>query len=866
MSEHSSAKESASLLATRSSTQSKRQQYEITLSISGMTCSACSLTVESALNAVAGTESATVDLIGETATIIIKVDNDDQETAQHLANELVVAVEDIGFDAEILTARHLALRNVTSTTNGYSTFRNSMSNRSSSGIKFVEATFSLEGLTCATCINVVKSAVQSLPLDKVDVGSFDARLLPDATLTVRCHPDSIEEVIYAVEEAGFGIVLSSKRGLKYVDATFALEGLTCTTCVNAVSQAVKSLSPARLDVESINVRLLPDATLNVRCDPDMVVEIIDAVESVGFDITLAHKRELMNVNTLDNGRRQLREKMIYVKTPNIHGIMTYLEKLDGIKIVRQNKQKHQQVESAVGLEITYDESKLGARDIFDSIKSTFPKQNIEIWDALSYQVKQDSMNVKRHNEILQWRNQFIFATIFALPVFLISMVFTRISYTQMYFMRTTVFGISREDLWTWLLATPVQFISGARFYRDSYHSIKSRKLGMSFLITIGTTAAYAYSVTVVFYNACNSQLQGNYRSPSRPRLMQSFDSSAMLIAFILLGKFLEANAKSQTSKAVSKLAEMTPDSATLVGTVDDSGEINYIPERTIPLVLLQRGDVLLVRPGEKVPADGTVKYGSSYVDESMLTGESLPVNKVEGDTVTGGTINFNGAIQIIVETVGEDTTLAQVIRLVETAQSSKANIQKVADRIAAVFTPIVIAISLTTYIVWTVLLHSSALDGTKEDWPYRDQGFNDFTLPLLFSISVLVIACPCALGLATPTAVMVGTGVGARLGILIRGGEPLELAKDVTCIVMDKTGTITRGTPVVADILLLSDRLCSSEDVVDAKRKITDEVIFYAACAEMNSEHPLAKGVCISNCNRVHTYMKALSYTHLSFL
>jgi Cu+-exporting ATPase len=509
----------------------------------------------------------------------------------------------------------------------------------------------------------------------------------------------------------------------------------------------------------------------------------------------------------------------------------------------ERSQKQQQTDENNTLEITFDESIVGVRDIFDSLQTSFPDQHIEIWDALSYQVKQKSMDTKRHLEIVQWRNQFIFAIAFALPVFLISMVFTRLPISQMYLMEMTPLGISREEFWTWLLATPVQFVSGARFYRDSYHSVKSKKLGMSFLIAMGTTAAYAYSVSAVLYNAWNYRMEKEYGAPIRPRLMQSFDSSAMLIAFILLGKFLEANAKSQTSKAVSKLAEMAPDSATLVGTVNEAGKVISIPERIIPLVLLQRYDVLLVRPGEKIPTDGTVKSGASSVDESMLTGESLPVSKAETDTVIGGTMNLNGAIQMVVEEVGEDTALAQVIRLVETAQSSKANIQEVADRIAAVFTPIVISISLSTYIVWACLLHSSALDGIKEEWPYREQGFNDWTLPLLFSISVLVIACPCALGLATPTAVMVGTGVGARLGILIRGGEPLELTKDVTCVVMDKTGTITRGMPVVSDILLLSDRLDSSKgDVADVRKMITEEVLYFAACAEQNSEHPLARG------------------------
>ena len=292
-----------------------------------------------------------------------------------------------------------------------------------------------------------------------------------------------------------------------------------------------------------------------------------------------------------------------------------------------------------------------------------------------------------------------------------------------------------------------------------------------------------YSVAAVLYNAVG-------RERHRPPLMPAFESCSLLIAFVLMGKYLEAKAKSRTSQAVSALAEMAPDSATLVGTVDRAGKASIVlaAERTIPLALLQRGDVLLVRPGEKVPTDGTVRSGSSSVDESMLTGESLPVDKGPGDKAIGGTVNLDGAIRMVADKVGEDTALAQVIQLVETAQSSKANIQEVADRIAAVFTPVVLLASVATYVVWAALLNSSALDGIKEGWPYRDRGFNDWTLPLLFSISTLVIACPCSLGLATPTAVMVGTGLGARLGILIRGGEPLELCKDVSCVVFDKTG------------------------------------------------------------------------------
>eukprot|EP00985_Skeletonema_marinoi_P009918 scaffold4676_cov212-Skeletonema_marinoi.AAC.1 len=355
---------------------------------------------------------------------------------------------------------------------------------------------------------------------------------------------------------------------------------------------------------------------------------------------------------------------------------------------------------------------------------------------------------------------------------------------------------------------------------------------------MGTTAAYFYSVSAVVYNAM-------MRDTGVPRLMQSFDSSSMLIAFILMGKYLEANAKSKTSQAVSKLAEMAPENATLVGIVSKTGELTTLSERTILLTLLQRGDVLLVRPGEKVPADGTVLTGATSVDESMLTGESLPVSKTEGSKMIGGTVNINGAIQMKVDEVGEDTALAQVIRLVETAQSSKAAIQELADRIAAKFTPAVISIAVTTFVVWAILLNTTLLEGIKEEWPYHEIGFNDWTLPLLFSISVLVIACPCALGLATPTAVMVGTGLGARHGILIRGGEPLELTKDITTVVFDKTGTLTRGEMEVKDVLLLSERLTSNNSDAsqqEARNTAVEKIMYYAASAERSSEHPIAKG------------------------
>lgn len=325
--------------------------------------------------------------------------------------------------------------------------------------------------------------------------------------------------------------------------------------------------------------------------------------------------------------------------------------------------------------------------------------------------------------------------------------------------------------------------------------------------------------------------------------MVAFESSALLIMFVVLGKYLEEKAKSKTSKAISNLAKLTPDGATLVGTMtantkEQQKEETFFEEKLIPLSLVQKNDILLVRPGEKVPVDGVVISGISAIDESMITGESMPVLKKSGDNVIGGTINSEGAFQFQVENVGNDTTLGRIIQLIEDAQMSKAPIQEFADKIGGSFVKVVLVISLSTLIIWYTLLNSTALDGIKETWPYLEDGFNDATLPFLFSISVLVIACPCALGLATPTAIMVGSGVGAKHGILIKGGEPLQLSSEVDTVVFDKTGTLTEGSPQVEDIVLL-DFDGSKQD----KEKEVEEIMFYAASAEYNSQHPIGKGI-----------------------
>jgi Cu+-exporting ATPase len=348
----------------------------------------------------------------------------------------------------------------------------------------------------------------------------------------------------------------------------------------------------------------------------------------------------------------------------------------------------------------------------------------------------------------------------------------------------------------WALATPVQFWIGGRFYRGAWAALRRRRADMNTLVAVGTSAAYFYSAAAAI----------------APRLFTAgglkpdvyFDTSAVIITLILFGRMLEAKAKGRTSEAIKRLAGLQPKMARVVR---GGAEVDVPVRDVVP------GDVVIVRPGERVPVDGVVTKGHSAVDESMISGESIPVEKRSGDEVIGATLNKAGSFEFRATKVGQESALAQIIRLVEEAQGSKAPIQRLADAIAGFFVPVVIGIAVLTFAAWMAFGPRPA-----------------FTMALLNFVAVLIIACPCALGLATPTAVMVGTGTGAESGILIRGGESLETAHKITTVVFDKTGTLTRGEPVVTD-------------VVPASGFSEDDVLRLAAGAERTSEHPLAEAV-----------------------
>ncbi|MBI5421945.1 copper-translocating P-type ATPase, partial [Candidatus Peregrinibacteria bacterium] len=459
-----------------------------------------------------------------------------------------------------------------------------------------------------------------------------------------------------------------------------------------------------------------------------------------------------------------------------------IKKLPGIKQANVNF-------AAEKASVVFDESLSSTQDLIGAVKKAgYKAEMIDDKDA-SFERN------KREKAISELFHKFLMSAVLSLPM--------------LYFMFL--------DFFKWLpggnflppfvgivslaLATPVQFWMGAGFYRGMWSSLKMKTFNMDSLIAIGTSTAYFYSLAnFLIYTFTNNSLIG-LGGGRIPELY--FETAAFLITFVILGKWLEAKAKGRTSDAIRKLMNLQAKTARVVrnGTTHD-----------IPVEEVVARDVILVRPGEKVPVDGRITQGHSSVDESMITGESIPVEKNEGDKVIGATLNKTGSFEFVAEKVGSETVLAQIIRLIEEAQGSKAPIQAFADRISAWFVPAVIGISIATFLIWYFVFGAT------------------LSFSLMAFTAVIVIACPCALGLATPTAIMVGTGKGAEHGILIKGGEPLEAANRINTVVFDKTGTLTHGKPVVTDVVSIAS--------LDE-----DELLQLSASLEKSSEHPLAEAI-----------------------
>jgi len=530
-------------------------------------------------------------------------------------------------------------------------------------------------------------------------------------------------------------------------ASIHITGMTCTTCARTVAKGL-SHTPG---VEEANVNFASQKA-SIEYDPEKVnlAKIKDTVSQLGYGV--ATKKSIFPVGGMTCASCVARVEEALSSVP---GVISASVNLASEKAT---------VEYVEGTGLAY---------MRRAVKEAGYELGPEA-EAL------EDVTTAAQREIRVIRNRFIIAAILTASIMALGWGPSFVSKSYLLL----------------ALATPVQFWAGLRFYRGAWGALKHKTSDMNTLVAVGTSVAYFYSMIAVIAPGLFAT------GVAEPHLY--FHTSAAIITLILLGRFLEARARGQTSEAIKKLIGMQPKTALVIL----EGE-----EREIPVEEVQVGDLILVRPGERVPVDGIVHQGYSSIDESMITGESIPVEKKVGDEVIGATINKTGSLEIEAIKVGKDTTLAHIVRMVEEAQGSKAPIQRLADVIASYFVPAVIGIAIVTFVVWYFVGPAPAL-----------------TFAFLNFVAVLVIACPCALGLATPTAIMVGTGKGAEHGILIRNGEALERAHQINTVLLDKTGTLTRGEPVVTDI-------------ISANSFSQEEVLQLAASAEHTSEHPLGEAV-----------------------
>lgn len=576
------------------------------------------------------------------------------------------------------------------------------------------------------------------------------------------------------------------------ESTFAVSGMTCASCVAIIEKTL-----AKTPGVTSGVVNLATEKLSATYDPRIVdaAGIATILSGLGYTAT---PLESPAASTTGSVTLALTGMTCASCAALIERSLT---KVPGVTEARVNL-------AAETASVDFDPAVTGVDELISAVKGAGYDAVVRVEAVPGAGSGSDAAREAQVKAYRHEKRMFAFALALSLPLLVVAMVppFMESVPTALAGWLDSVFGTDLEPMMVhkWLmfaLATPVQFIAGWRFYKGAWGALKQRTGNMDTLIAIGTSAAYFYSLAATIV-------------PSLEDEPVFYETAALLITFVMLGKLLEARAKGRTGDAIKKLMGLAAKTARVVR----GGE-----ETDIPVEQVVAGDVVVVRPGEKVPVDGIVLEGTSAVDESMLTGESIPVEKNVGDTVIGATMNKLGSFRFRATKVGADTALAQIVRLVEDAQGSKAPVQRFADRISAVFVPAVLAVAIVTFLVW--LLVVPAFVG-----PEFYEMVTPFVKALLAGTAVVVVACPCALGLATPTAIMVGTGKGAENGILIKSGEALETAYKLNAIVFDKTGTLTHGKPEVTDIVLAEGH--------DERRMFS-----MAAALERNSEHPLAEAV-----------------------
>jgi len=572
-----------------------------------------------------------------------------------------------------------------------------------------------------------------------------------------------------------------------------VRGMTCSACSGTVEGVLTSVHGVEKAAVSLTTgRAVVEFSSSLKQNmSDFEALLVSSLEDVGFEAEVEKETSISNIFLSIEGMTcSACTSAVEHALNDTPGILS-----TSVALLPRGSAK-----------VSFDSSATGPRTIISAVEDCgFECNLLFVGDG------KEGGSKKRKSEAEEYWSLLISALMYTVPIILINVAFTRADLFKD-FIKTQVLDVKISTYMQWALATPVQFVVGRRFYTGAYKSLRHGSANMDVLVAMATNVAYFASVFTMFHCVTTGHNYGK----------TFFDTSSMLITFILLGKYLESSAKKKTSDAVTKLLQLVP-SETILLTPNEDG--STYSEKVISATLIHRGDILKVMPGARVAADGFLLDSEvAYVDESMLSGESMPVKKAGNDTVTGGTLNEGAAFLMKAEKIGSETSLFQIVTLVENAQLAKAPIQAAADSISNVFVPFVIIVSAFTFFMW---YYAGAQNRYPDSWLPENE--SKFIFAMLFGISVLVTACPCALGLATPTAVMVGTGVGASNGILIKGADGLERAAKVNKVLFDKTGTLTQGKPKVLELRVFSSNY---------SRQQVAEIV---AVAEKDSEHPLAQ-------------------------
>ncbi|KAL8970706.1 MAG: hypothetical protein Q9183_001389 [Haloplaca sp. 2 TL-2023] len=727
-----------------------------------------------------------------------------------------------------------------------------------------KTTLRVDGMTCASCESAVKGGFKGLE----GAGAIEAYFNLSRAIVEhdpqKLSPSSIRE---AIEDTGFDAeVLSTERlnptaddmGARMDDTaashlyitTLKVEGMTCGACESGIRGGFKDVP----GVNSMSISFLTGRA-DLEHDPSILPTeaIVEIIEDRGFDATIVETKASQSTEIPQSSASQARDQSSSLRsvqlkilglsnTSSAASLEDAFRSLPGVKSASVNYSTL----TSSRTNISYNPQETGLRAVVEATESM--GYNALIADVDDNNAQLESLAKTR--EIREWKAAFTYSLSFAIPVFIISMIIPMflpaIDYGSVHLLLP---GLYLGDVVCMLLTIPVQFGVGRRFYISAFKSLSHRTPTMDVLVVLGTSAAFFFSIGAMIVSIL-------FSPHSRPSTV--FDTSTMLITFITLGRWLENRAKGETSKALSELMSLAPSMATIFVDanaaekaaedfeqnrqisekqvdVDKSSTGIASAEQIVATELIEVGDVVILRPGNKIPADGRVIRGQSYVDESMVTGEPMAISKKKGSPLMAGTVNGDGLLHFRVTRAGRDTQLSQIVKAVQEAQTSRAPIQRMADIVAGYFVPTILFLGLLTFSIWMVLSHV-LVDPPKIF--IKPESGGKLMVCVKLCISVIVFACPCALGLATPTAVMVGTGVGSKQGILIKGGATLETATKIRHIVFDKTGTLTMGKMSVAEV-----KLEALWEVNDWRRKLWWSLV---GLAEMNSEHPVGKAILYS--------------------